>query len=426
MPNAPTDRPTRPRPRRRRLVVGLAALLALPALVGPTAGAAGTQDPSAADARARRDEIRRQQTELAEQLEPLKATDAELAKALATLDANVSAQQARASDASRAADDARHQVETLTAQRQQTEREIDGLERRVRDRAVSSYVNPAGRVDEPSLVLQGDDLSSAERKRALVEAVTGSGQDARDQLRLAKDGLQRLQAAAQAASQEADQKEAEAKDALAELEKAEAAQRKIKAAYEARIKGYEDEATTLAAEDAQMQKIITDAEARAAAQAEADRKAQQVLAGRSAEGNGGGGSTPAPDAPGSVARPARSGGCIWPIDGQVSQEYGGRGGHPGIDIFAPMGTPIYAAMSGTVIFAGWNNGGYGNLVLIDHGNDTVTAYAHQSEIVATVGQQVSQGQLIGHEGSTGHSTGPHLHFEVRVGGQTTNPRSCLP
>ena len=427
MTNASTDRSTRPHPRRRGLVLGLAALLALPALVGPTAGAAGTQDPSAADARARRDEIRRQQTELAEQLEPLKATDAELAKALATLDANVKAQQARANDATRAADDARHQVETLTAQRQQTEREIDALEKRVRDRAVSSYVNPAGRVDEPSLVLQGDDLSSAERKRALVEAVTGNGQDARDQLRLAKDGLQRLQAAAQAASEEADQKEAEAKDALGELEKAEAAQRKIKAAYEARIKGYEDEATTLAAEDAQMQKIITDAEARAAAQAEADRRAQQVLAGRSAESNGGGGGgAPAPDAPGSVARPARSGGCIWPIDGQVSQEYGGRGGHPGIDIFAPMGTPIYAAMSGTVIFAGWNNGGYGNLVLVDHGNDTVTAYAHQSQVVATVGQQVSQGQLLGHEGSTGNSTGPHLHFEVRVGGQTTNPRSCLP
>ncbi len=414
--------PPRPRARRRALLLGTLALLALPTLVGPTAGAVAGQDPSATDARARRDEIRRQQTDLAAQLEPLKATDAELAKALATINDNVRAQQARTNDATRAADEARHQVDDLTERRRRTEADIDRLEHQVRDRAVSSYVNPAGRVDEGSLVLHGDDLSSAERKRALVEAVTGEGQDVRDQLRLAKDELQRLQAAAQAASEEADLREAEAKDALDELQKAEEAQRKIKAAYEARIKGYEDEARQLAAEDAQMQKIILDAEARAAAQAEANRRAQAVLAGQSAENPG----APPPDAPGAVSRPARSGGCIWPIDGQVSQEYGGRGGHPGIDIFAPMGTPIYAAMSGTVIFAGWNNGGYGNLVLIDNGNDTVTAYAHQSQVVATVGQQVSQGQLIGYEGSTGHSTGPHLHFEVRVGGQTTNPRGCLP
>lgn len=109
----------------------------------------------------------------------------------------------------------------------------------------------------------------------------------------------------------------------------------------------------------------------------------------------------------------------------MSQEFR-VGGHPGIDVFAPHGVPIYAAMSGTVIFAGWNNGGYGNLVLVDHGGDTVTAYAHLSQVIAGVGQNVSQGQLVGLEGTTGHSTGPHLHFEVRIGGKATNPRACLP
>jgi len=85
-----------------------------------------------------------------------------------------------------------------------------------------------------------------------------------------------------------------------------------------------------------------------------------------------------------------------------------------IDIGAPTGTPIYAAASGTVLFAkaGWN-GGFGNLVIINHPNGTQTYYAHQSKIAVHAGQHVSQGQIIGYVGSTGHSTGPHLHYEVR-------------
>lgn len=85
-----------------------------------------------------------------------------------------------------------------------------------------------------------------------------------------------------------------------------------------------------------------------------------------------------------------------------------------IDIGAPKGTPIYAAASGTVLFAKTGyNGGFGNLVIINHPNGTQTYYAHQSSIAVNAGQQVSQGQVIGYVGSTGHSTGPHLHFEVR-------------
>ena len=88
--------------------------------------------------------------------------------------------------------------------------------------------------------------------------------------------------------------------------------------------------------------------------------------------------------------------------------------HYAIDIGAPIGTPIYAAASGRVVFArkGWN-GGYGNLVIIQHSNGTETRYAHQSKIAINAGDQVSQGDIIGYVGSTGHSTGPHLHFEVR-------------
>ena len=87
--------------------------------------------------------------------------------------------------------------------------------------------------------------------------------------------------------------------------------------------------------------------------------------------------------------------------------------HDGVDIGAAYGTAIYAAAGGTVVTAGWY-GGYGNCVMINHGNGYTTLYGHQSRIAVSAGQTVSQGQVIGYVGSTGNSTGPHLHFEVRA------------
>ncbi len=115
-------------------------------------------------------------------------------------------------------------------------------------------------------------------------------------------------------------------------------------------------------------------------------------------------------------------GFIWPVNGTVVSGYGMRWGrlHEGIDITASTGTPIWAAAAGTVIHAGWL-GGYGNLVVVDHGNGLATAYAHASAILVAVGQQVAQGETISLVGSTGNSSGPHLHFEVRVNGIAVDP-----
>ncbi len=119
-------------------------------------------------------------------------------------------------------------------------------------------------------------------------------------------------------------------------------------------------------------------------------------------------------------------GFIWPVSGPVTSPFGFRWGrmHEGIDIAVPSGTPIRAAAGGTVIYCGWMEG-YGNLVAIDHGGGLATAYAHQSAIAVACGQQVGQGQTIGYVGSTGHSTGPHLHFEVRVNGAAVDPLGYL-
>lgn len=119
-------------------------------------------------------------------------------------------------------------------------------------------------------------------------------------------------------------------------------------------------------------------------------------------------------------------GFIWPCDGVVVSGFGMRWGrmHEGIDIGCSFGTPNRAAASGTVIYAGWL-GGYGNLVVVDHGNGLSTAYAHASTIVVAVGQSVSQGETVSLVGSTGNSSGPHLHFEVRVNGSAVDPLGYL-
>lgn len=131
-------------------------------------------------------------------------------------------------------------------------------------------------------------------------------------------------------------------------------------------------------------------------------------------------STPStPPAP-STAEPSGSG-YIWPTNVRtITQYFGWR--HTGVDIAGPIGSPLYASRAGTVITSqcGWN-GGYGCYVILDHGGGITTLYGHASELLVSVGETVSQGQTIALMGSTGRSTGPHIHFEVRVGNQRVNP-----
>jgi murein DD-endopeptidase MepM/ murein hydrolase activator NlpD len=100
---------------------------------------------------------------------------------------------------------------------------------------------------------------------------------------------------------------------------------------------------------------------------------------------------------------------------------GGAAMHPGIDLAGPYGTPIYATADGTVLRSGWNSGGYGNLIEVDHGRGITTRYGHLSGILVHAGDKITRGQLIGRMGSTGRSTGNHLHYEVRIDGRAVNP-----
>jgi murein DD-endopeptidase MepM/ murein hydrolase activator NlpD len=121
-------------------------------------------------------------------------------------------------------------------------------------------------------------------------------------------------------------------------------------------------------------------------------------------------------------------GYIMPAQGVLSSGYGWRWGrmHHGIDIAAPVGTPILASSSGTVEFAGWNEGGYGYMVELRHADGSLTRYAHASQLLVQQGQSVTQGEAIALVGSTGRSTGPHLHFEIHVPGLgAVNPMEYL-
>jgi murein DD-endopeptidase MepM/ murein hydrolase activator NlpD len=128
-----------------------------------------------------------------------------------------------------------------------------------------------------------------------------------------------------------------------------------------------------------------------------------------------------------------SGGLIWPVDGPIASGFGSRtinGSseyHPGIDIAVPEGTPIRAALGGTVIFTEpeSSSGGYGNYTCLDHGGGLSTCYAHQSAFAVSAGDSVSQGEVIGYTGCIGYCLGPHLHFEVRINGTVTDPMGYL-
>jgi murein DD-endopeptidase MepM/ murein hydrolase activator NlpD len=125
---------------------------------------------------------------------------------------------------------------------------------------------------------------------------------------------------------------------------------------------------------------------------------------------------------------------LWPVIGEMTDNFGGRrnpfggGGtefHSGQDIAASWGTAVRSTAGGTVTFAGWQNG-YGQLIVVDHGGGLTTRYGHLSSIGVEVGQQIAKGQDIGKVGSTGRSTGPHLHYEVRLNDEAVDPQRYLP
>jgi murein DD-endopeptidase MepM/ murein hydrolase activator NlpD len=239
-----------------------------------------------------------------------------------------------------------------------------------------------------------------DRDRDLAQSVSRYGDEVRatrDAIVAVRADVARSEARAEVASERADA-------AKADLETQEAGIKKLLAGRRALLDDVRGDRRTIEAEARDLQK-------RSAALAARIRAAQGIPSG--------------PAGSVSVGTPSSSG-LVWPVSGAITSGFGPRWGrmHEGLDIAGGAGTPIAAAAAGTVILAG-SQGGYGNLVVVDHGGGLSTAYAHLSSIAVSTGQSVGQGTVVGGMGTTGNSTGVHLHFEVRVNGGAVNPLGYL-
>ena len=378
------------------------ALVAL-ILVLATALARPVGAESLSSARAKREDARRKRAEIAAKVNELKASDAQLEGAVGVLDQQVAAQQASADAARQSVEAALAAVAQSEARIAATEKEMAELKAAVVEPAVSVYVRPQD--DAITNVLRAKDLSEASRRNALLAQVNNSESDLIDALSSARQdlGLEKEKAA-----RARDLAGTRRKAVLAELTALQNAQRekaRLSEALDARIREYQAEADAVAKQEDGLNALIRSKEAVPVPQVRV----------------GGGGR----DGGGPVA--VSGAGLSWPVRGPVTSPYGSRWGrlHSGIDIGAGMGRPISAAKAGTVIFSGTMNG-YGNTVILNHGGGFTTLYAHQSRLGARDGQSVDKGAVIGYVGSTGNSTGPHLHFETRVNGSPQNPMRYLP
>jgi len=397
---------------RRAAVEAAAAVLllaALLALAGPAAGDPGADkarvDNELGQLRGAADEAEQRAGVLTEELSAV-------AGRVRDLQADVDAQQGRLGELEGLLATARERLAALdrtiaaqTARLERLRREyriaLARLERRVRELymtdspdALAFVLGTASFTDIlDDLELLGRIGRQDERIAARVRSSRDGVADARRRTRIARDEAARVEASVASAASE---QRSVVSQLVASRDALVSARREKSAALASIV---EDRESVLEEIDA--------LEQQSAALAAQIREAQQQSA---------------PD----IVPPSGTGQLAWPVSGPVTSGFGPRWGrmHEGIDIAVPTGTPVRAAAAGTVIYAGWL-GGYGNLVVIDHGGGLSTAYAHNSGFAASVGQAVAAGQVVAYSGSTGHSSGPHVHFEVRVNGTAVDPLGYL-
>jgi murein DD-endopeptidase MepM/ murein hydrolase activator NlpD len=354
------------------------------------------------DAREQRESARSEQLAAQAEIDVLAAEDIEVRAALDAATELVGLQQARV-------DAAQQQLQQAIATQRQSEIAVDwaladlaALRNEAQAFAVRAYLQ-ADR-DPTAVLLGAADVNEGIKKIALLDAVSANAADVIDQLRTAEDEHEASVERASFAVDEVAVIDAELSSELAVLEEERSKHAAIKAELDGRIAEWEAKLAEFEGEEQELTDFILAQQARVLGVG-----VTVDLSSISTDG------------------------YVWPTGGGVASGFGSRlhpvlgyyRMHSGLDIGGAMGQPIFAAKGGTVIRAGWN-GGYGNSVIIDHGGGVTTLYAHQSQLEAAVGQTVSRGDIIGQVGSTGLSTGPHLHFEVRVNGVAVDPLQFMP
>ncbi len=351
------------------------------------------------DARDRREAAADREAAAAEALELIEAEDIQVAEALGALDDYVGIQEAKIAAARQAIEAAEAEATLRWVEAEAVADEVAELRVQIQRLAVDVYV----RGIRPGTLLESDDLTTGVRKAAILDAVTGDRGDLVDRLRALESDREDIARSADDAIIDAETQQRELEAALVILDQRILAKEAVQDELQNRITAYEEEIREFEREQYRMAVLIDNLIA------EELRASAPQLTVQSASG------------------------FIMPIEGHVGSGFGPRihpifgtlRQHNGVDIGCVTDQPIWAAKAGTVIFAGWRNG-YGNVVLIEHDGGVVTVYAHQNQILVSSGHSVDRGELIGKCGSTGWSTGPHLHFEVRVGGEAKDPLLVLP
>lgn len=402
----------------RRAGLLVAAAVALLAVTLAAASGTAAVDPSSEKARidGALGRLRGQAVEAEQRAGVLTEELSAVAGRVRELEAGVDAQQARLAVLESALSAARARLEsldrTITTQTARLERlrgeyriALSRLEQRVR------HLYMTDGPDVLSFVLGTSSFTDILDNLELLSRIGRQDERIAAQVKTARDGVAEARKRTRVAREEQARVEAVAAAATAEQQ---GVVTRLVASRDALVSAQREKSATLASiegDQADIHAEIEDLEAQSASLAEQIRQAQQPSS--------------SPSAP-PIVPPTGSGLLGWPVSGPVVSGFGMRWGrmHEGIDITCPTGTPVRAAGAGTVIWAGWR-GGYGNLVVVDHGGGLSTAYAHNSAFASSVGQSVAAGQVISYAGSTGNSSGPHVHFEVRVNGGAVDPLGYL-
>ena len=391
--------------------LGMVLAGSTPAFAGPAQEAAKARKAQAA--------LRSERARQAAQLDELQASDEDLKDAVEQLDANLDDQQAAVAAAEQAVNAAEAAVQAAHSELDATRKKLDEARAGVKQRAIAAYISPpAATLDR---VMGSKDLGEAERKNEILRRIAYEGSNSIDELRLVEEDLAAQEAELKAVQEQLSARRSAAQAKQVSLETALANQRAAKAKLESRIAKAQAEDTELAASDGQLSALIKVQDALYQTEiAQAKLAAQQVATAKAAA------SRPK-NIPASAGGGTRTGSLSWPTSGPLTSRFGYRWGrlHAGIDLAPGYGTAIKAADGGVVTLASWYSG-YGNAVIISHGDGISTLYGHMSRIGTSQGASVAKGQVIGYVGSTGNSTGPHLHFEVRINGTAQNPLNYLP
>ena len=358
----------------------------------------------AASYREKINELESKQAKVKEQISSLKSDISDQEKLKDALQDEIDTVQAQIDVYNGQLTEVENRLSEIEAQKEQKQNDLENTKQTFMTRLRAMYVS--GDNSMLNVLLSANDFGDFLYRDQLLSSVTDHDNAIMEQLKADIKAVEELETQAneekqeiQSIKSEVDAKRAELGDRMKEMDA-------VISELEGQKSGLEDQLDEYAA-------AIDEFEAKIQAEAAAAAKKNSSSASQSPSYSGG-------------AKP-NAGGWVWPCPGfyYISSYVGPRWGrtHNGLDIAGGSiyGKPIVAARAGTVIDAGWNSGGYGNYVMINHGDGFITIYGHMSSVAASNGQSVSAGQVIGYVGNSGRSTGPHLHFEVRLNGSVEDP-----